>query len=286
MTPALTFALFALFGLIFGSFGNVVIWRLPRNESLSFPGSHCTVCNHPLAPTDNIPLLSYLALRGKCRYCNAPISVRYPIIEALSAVLWGIATLIASNYVEALIFALFFYLLLLLAVIDIDTRRLPNKLVAFLALIGCAGVALSYVSLPATLAFPWKESAEFTRVMLPLALTSDQSPALLGALGVVASALPALLLALVYQAVRHKQGFGMGDIKLLAAIGPFLGLYGGLVLPIAALIGLFALFGARLANKSVSIQTQIPFGPFISIAAVGILIFGPAFWTWYTQLLI
>lgn len=276
---------FALFGLLFGSFGNVVIYRLPRGESLSHPGSHCPECESAIKPSQNIPLLSYLLLKGKCQNCATPISVRYPIIEALSALLFCLAYVMANNIIQALFLAALFYHLLLLSAIDFDLRRLPNPLVASLALFGVLGVGASYFTVPAS----WK--------LIPLINSLSQAYSVapfFGALskysalsstffGLLLGVLPILLLSMLYYFVRKRNGFGMGDIKLLAALSPFLGFATIAVLPLAAFVALFALVFAR---KSIDSSTKIPFGPFISIATVLILLFTLPVSDWYLSFML
>ena len=135
-----------LFGLLFGSFANVVIWRLPRGESLSTPGSHCPSCETAIGWRDNVPVLSWVMLRGRCRSCAAPISARYPLVELTSGVLW-LAMWAVFGPSLALGFAIaFVYLLMILSFIDLDTMRLPNQLVALLAVIGVAGVVVAQIT--------------------------------------------------------------------------------------------------------------------------------------------
>lgn len=283
----LIIAIFALFGLVFGSFANVIIWRLPRKESLSYPASHCPRCNTPLKPYDNIPVISYLILGGKCRACQAPISPRYPIVELISGLLFALAPLLATNIVQAVFVAAFLYLLLVLSWIDFDTRLLPNKLVLALGIFGVFGVALSYIQLPATWSFSWAHPATVMHSALPFFARTAHSSALLDALlGVIISCIPAFLLALFYEVVRKKQGFGMGDIKLLAVLGLFLGWYGVFILPVAAIFALGAIVIGTFLNKKVSLSTQIPFGPFIAIGSMAILMGGPQLWTWYMNLFV
>lgn len=287
MILSLQVALFALFGLLFGSFANVVIWRFPRKESLSYPASHCPKCNNPLKPYDNIPVASYLILRGKCRFCKDPISPRYPIVELTSALLCALAPIMTINLVQAIACAIFLYLLLILSFIDYDTHKLPNGLVGLLGGIGIIGVILSSIKVPTTLQYPWAHCAAIPHQALPFFASSTLASPYIDALGgILVTAGPAFLVALLYRVIRKKQGFGMGDIKLLAVIGLFLGYYGALVLPAAAIIGLIVMIIGSLGNQKVSLSAKIPFGPFIAFASLGILMFGPQVWSWYMQLLI
>jgi leader peptidase (prepilin peptidase) / N-methyltransferase len=261
-----------LFGLVFGSFGNVVIWRLPRGENLSHPGSHCPKCDSPIAWYDNVPLLGWLVLRGKCRNCQAPISPRYPLVELLSGVLWVSAGVRFGFSYTTLAAVVFFYLLQLLAFIDWDTMRLPNSLVGLMFVCGIAGAAV----------------AQFTGVpIVPLIEQGSgilAQPLVASVVGAAASSLVVLAIALVYGAIRKTKGFGTGDIKLLAAIGAFLGLYGLMVMFAGTLIG--AVYGVASARASGdSLKHKFPFGPFLAIGAVLTTLFGQAVWLWYTGLI-
>jgi leader peptidase (prepilin peptidase)/N-methyltransferase len=244
-----------LFGLVFGSFGNVVIWRLPRGESLSVPASHCPQCETPIAWYDNIPIVSWLVLLGRCRACGEPISVRYPAVELASGLLWLAAAVRFGFSTQTVVAIVFFYVLLLLAFIDLDTMRLPNSLVGLLAIVGILGVADSQFS---------------GSPLLPL-LSAGRGwlgePALAAALGVLLSAGTMFLIAFVYAKVRGLKGFGAGDIKLLAVIGLFLGPYGLLVMFIASIGGaIWGIAASRHAEEG--IRHKFPFGPFLALAAV------------------
>jgi leader peptidase (prepilin peptidase)/N-methyltransferase len=262
-----------LFGLLFGSFANVVIWRYPRGESLSRPGSHCPVCESPIAWHDNIPVGSWLALGGRCRACGAWISVRYPVVELLCATLWVLAGVLFGLSLQTVWAVFFFYLLAILSFIDLDLRRLPNGLVGLLFGVGLVGVFIS----------------QFTRFRaLPL-LSSGTGfwgqPLVAATVGAVAAAGLTLLIALAYARVRHVQGSGMGDVKLLAAIGLYLGPYALLALFFANIIG--AAYGVVAARaKGVALRdTPLPFGPFLAGAAIAVTAWGPAVWGWYLSLL-
>ena len=260
-----------LFGLVFGSFGNVVIWRLPRGESLSHPASHCPKCDTPIKWYDNVPLVSWLALLGRCRQCSNPISPRYPLVELLSGVLWLSAGLRFGFTWAALAAVIFFYLLQLLAFIDWDTMRLPNSLVLSLFAVGVAGALASQfasagaVPLVPTLGGVWGQ------------------PLLAALVGACAASGLMLATSLVYSAVRGGQGYGTGDMKLLAVIGIFLGLYSLMTMFFATLLG--AVYGAISARKAgEGGRHKFPFGPFIALAAVIVALVGPSIWSWYAGL--
>lgn len=261
-----------VFGLAFGSFANVVIWRFPRGESVSHPPSACPRCSHSIRWYDNIPVVSWLVLRGRCRDCSEPISPRYPGVEALSGVLWLVAGLRWGISVQTVFAIAMFYLLLILSFIDLDTMRLPNPLVAGLAAIGLAGAAVSQFT-----------SIEAVPLTLPSGLVAG-SPLLGSLVGALASAGVALLIAGAYSVVRKQDGFGMGDVKLLGALGLFLGPYGVLVLFFGAIMG--ALYGVIAGIRSGNgLGGKFPFGPFLAIAAVIVALVGPGLWGWYIGLL-
>ena len=136
-------------GLIIGSFLNVVAWRLPRGESLSHPGSHCPKCDTPIKPYDNVPLISWLLLRGRCRNCGEPISPRYPLVELTTGLLWAGVVLARYDDVPALVRGILLVTFLVpIALIDFDTRTIPNKLTlpaAVLALAVIVGLDLDFL---------------------------------------------------------------------------------------------------------------------------------------------
>ncbi len=261
-----------LFGLLFGSFGNVVIWRLPRGESLSVPASHCPECNTPIAWHDNVPLVSWLVLLGRCRSCGSPISVRYPAVELMSGLLWMAAAIHFGLSWQTAVCIVFFYVLLLLAFIDIDTMRLPNQLVGLLAIIGAGSLAIT----------------QFTDItaapLMPLGQGLLSIPVVYALFGALISAGSVLLIALIYSRVRGIEGFGMGDIKLLAVMGLFLGPYTLLVLLLGSVFG--ALYGVVASRgHDEGMRHKFPFGPFLALAAVVVTLAGVPFVAWYAGLL-
>jgi len=260
-----------LFGLLFGSFANVVIWRQPRGESIAHPGSHCPGCDAPIAWYDNIPVASWLVLHGRCRHCHEPISRRYPLVEAASGALFLVAALVWGPSVRAIFGAALFWFLLVLSMIDIDHMRLPNPLVGALALVGLLGALLSQL-------LGWQ--------VVPLvgvgARGLTAQPLVAAGIGVLLGAgLPAAI-ALAYRAIRGTSGFGMGDVKLLGALGIFLGPYVLLTFFIASLLGAIgALVGVRKAGIK---GRHIPFGPWLAAGGVITSIVGPALVRWYLTL--
>ena len=266
----------AVFGLIFGSFANVVIWRFPRGESVSTPGSHCPGCGHPIRPTDNIPVVSWLVLRGRCRDCGSPIAWRYPAVETLSAVLWVAAGLAFGFTPRAGVAVVLFYLLLILAFIDLDVMRLPNALVALLAAVGFGAVLAGQFT-----------GAPFAP-LTPLPTTGWPGQPVGGAL--LGLALGAGFLGLIsggYALVRRKRGLGMGDLKLVAAAGLFLGPYVLVALLMASAFGLVGglPFVLRRGDGPMR-QRRFPFGPFLAAGIVAASLIGPPIVGWYMALLV
>jgi len=254
-----------VFGLIIGSFLNVVIWRMPRGESLSHPGSACPSCGHSIRWWDNIPVLSWLLLRAKCRDCGVAISARYPAIELGTGaafaivVAWRLA--VDANWFEsgakffAAIIALvaFLYLAAIsiaLAIIDLETHKLPNRIV--LPAYGVSIVLLAAASL----------------------LAGDLDSLLRGAIGLAVLFAAYFVMALVYPG-----GMGFGDVKLVGVLGLYLGWTSWAALAVGAFAAflLGAVFSAvllilRRANR----KSGIPFGPWMLLGCwVGLLVGGP-----------
>lgn len=268
MEPTFFWALIAgLYGLLFGSFANVVIWRMPRGESLVTPGSHCPDCSTPIPWYDNIPVASWLLLRGRCRNCGKAISIRYPMVELASGALWALAVLAFGPSARAGFAIVFYYVLLLLSAVDLQTFRLPNLLLGILAAVGAAGVATS--SLTRTPALPL--------------IDAGLQPWWAAIIGAVASAGTALAIALLYKLMRNAEGFGMGDVKLLAVIGLYLGPHGLMTLFLASIVG--AVYGVIVSRRHADgLKARIPFGPFLAGSAVMISLIGPQAWSAYMNL--
>jgi leader peptidase (prepilin peptidase) / N-methyltransferase len=238
----------AVVGAIFGSFLNVVAYRLPRGESLSRPRSRCPQCQTPIKPYDNVPVLSWLALRGRCRSCRAPISARYPLVEAVTGLLCALVVIAKGPDEDALLGLVLVLLLVPITLIDLDHRIIPNKLTLLGAIVAPALVA----------------------VIDPGALPEHLIAA-------VAAGGFFLLAVIAYPA-----GMGMGDVKLAAVLGLFLGRDVGPALLVALVAGtlvgaaVIARKGAREGRK-----TAVPFGPFLALGGVVALFAGDAMVDWY-----
>lgn len=261
-----------LYGALLGSFANVVIWRFPRGESLVAPGSHCPTCGHAVRWYDNVPIVSWMALRGRCRDCGERISARYPVVEAVSAVLWVLAALRWGWSATTVSAAVMFWLLLVLAFIDIDTMRLPNPLVTILAGWGGAAVVLAQ--------FAGVPSGPIVGVASagPLA-----APVVAALAGVILGGGLTLGFAMLYGSVRGKAGFGMGDVKLLAALGLYLGPYVIFALFAGSVLGAVGgvLQVRRAASDEALVHRRFPFGPYLALGAVLAALFGPQAWSAY-----
>lgn len=231
-----------IFGLAFGSFANVVIQRVPRTESLVKPPSECPKCLTPLQFRDNVPLVSWLLLRGKCRHCGEPISARYPLVELATALLFaGIGARFGVDWALPA-FLLYAWTLLVLAVIDAHTRKIPNR--------------LTYPLTPTLL------------VLLGAAAFLQGQPGWL--LRAVIAGLLAFFL-LFTMAVINPGGMGMGDVKLAAFLGLGLGYlgWGHVVLGLFAgfLVGGVTAIGLLVVRRR-SRKDLIPFGPYLAVGAL------------------
>ena len=250
------FSAFVFFsGLCVGSFLNVCIWRIPRDESVAWPGSHCPACNHAIAPWDNIPLLSWLILNGKCRHCKIPISPRYFLVELLTGTLFAVLWLLHGWTILTPLYIFFTSALILGTFVDFDHLILPDRVT-----IGgmIAGPVLS-------LAFP------------SLHGQTDRLPALLHSLGGLALGFGILwLVSTVGRLVLKREAMGFGDVKLLGAIGACLGWQSVLfTIFFSSLSGtLVGLTLIALGKKE--LQSRIPYGPHIALAALLWMLCGPA----------
>jgi leader peptidase (prepilin peptidase)/N-methyltransferase len=239
-----------LFGLVVGSFLNVVIHRVPRRESVVWPASHCPHCGEPIRPRENIPLISYLLLRGRCKNCKEPISARYPAVEATTGLLFGVAAYKFGTSLDLLHALVFISALIPLAAIDLEHRLLPNAIVGPAALVG---LLLSILANPAG----WW--------IYPLSAIA------------VAGAL--LGLALIY-----PSGMGMGDVKMGGMLGAFLGPYAALAVFLGALIGAIT-GGLLMAAGKVHRRSALPFGLFMAAGGLISLFAGPQLWDLYLNLM-
>lgn len=241
-----------VFGLIVGSFLNVVIVRLPQGRSIVMPRSACPSCGRLIAAFDNIPVLSFLMLRGKCRSCRAKISVRYPLIEVLTAVLF-LAVEMKFGLGPEVLFRHWPWVSILVAVtfIDLEHYLIPDQLS-----LGGSVLGLLTSLLPNEMG--WQQSL----------------------LGFLFGFGCFYVLALVYFQVRGRSGMGGGDIKLLGMVGTFLGWQGVIfTIMLSSILGSFVgLIWARMQHKKDLMKFAIPYGPFLVIGALFYYFFGNQLW--------
>lgn len=266
------------FGLLFGSFANVLIWRVPRAESIVSPGSHCPHCGHAVRWYDNIPVASWLLLRGRCRDCTQPIPWRYPLVEVASGVLWVTAYWRWGLAPELPLAIVFFYLLLVLTAIDLDTRRLPTPLVWAIAASAGASIVASLLS-----------GLHFGPIIGVDSSGLLSNPLASGGLGFVLGGGASVAIAFLYSAIRKADGLGFGDVRLLGAMGLVLGPYVLLAYALANILGLFgaipALIAARKGGQASlpNAPVAIPFGPYLAAAGIITAMWGPAIWLGYLR---
>jgi leader peptidase (prepilin peptidase)/N-methyltransferase len=250
------FYIFAfVFGAVVGSFLNVCIYRLPKEESVVFPPSHCLQCDYRIRWYDNIPLLSYIALRGKCRSCKTRISPQYPAVELINGLLTLFLFTKFGPTVSFLVLFLFCSALVVITFIDLEHQIIPD-------VISLPGIGVGFAS---SFILPW---------------LSWQS----SLIGILAGGGSLLLVAYGYQFLTKKEGMGGGDIKLLAMMGAFLGWR---AVP-------FIIFSASLVGSIIGItlmvvqkrdaKLAIPFGPFLAFGAILYIFFGRQIIWWYLSL--
>jgi leader peptidase (prepilin peptidase) / N-methyltransferase len=238
-------------GLIVGSFLNVCIYRLPRRESVNWPGSHCTSCNRSLSWYENIPLVSWMALGGRCRTCRTPISAAYPIVEAVTGLVFLAAFLLYGLTPIFLVRVAFACAMIVLFVIDLRHRILPN-------VITVPGIVVGFAA----------------SLWLPPGWLSSL-------LGLVIGGGVLFLIGEIYYRTRGVEGMGMGDVKMLAMIGAFLGW------PLMILTLILASFagslfgGVMIASGRGGMKAALPFGTFLAVGALIAAVAGDPIVTWY-----
>jgi leader peptidase (prepilin peptidase)/N-methyltransferase len=244
-------ALTAILGAMIGSFLNVVAYRLPRSKSLVTPGSQCPGCDTPIKPYDNVPVLGWLLLRGRCRTCGTAISPRYPAVEALTAALAVAVIIVEHSTVDKVLGLVLVGILVPIALIDLDHQIIPNKITAPAAILALAiGLALKPAGVPEQL--------------------------------IAGAGAAAFLFVFV---LAYPRGMGMGDVKLAGVLGLFLGREVGVAIFVAVIAG--TLVGAAVMAR-LGVQrgrrTRVPFGPFLALGGIVALLAGPAIVHWYLHL--
>jgi leader peptidase (prepilin peptidase)/N-methyltransferase len=241
-----------ILGLIVGSFSNVCIYRIPRNESIIYPASHCPKCRSNISPKDNIPLLSYILLKGRCRNCKSKISIQYPIVELLTGLIYLIIYLAYGLSVQTLIYIILSSALITIAFIDLNEQIVPD-------VISLPGIVIGFI----------------ISFFVPYILFINS------ALGVVVGGGIILIIGLAGSVIFKKEAMGGGDVKLAAMIGAFLGWR---YIVISLFLGFFlgALAGIILIMAKIkSREDVVPFGPFIVLGSLITLLWGEKIISWY-----
>ncbi|MCL4796341.1 MAG: A24 family peptidase [Bryobacteraceae bacterium] len=245
-----------LFGLLIGSFLNVCISRLPYDESVVTPRSHCPRCSAWIAWYDNIPLLSYVLLSGRCRHCRAAISWRYPAVEALTGGLFWLSVTIHGTTLAGLKWSVFAAILVALIFTDLETRILPDEFTK-------AGMVAGFLLAPVAPLPPGLLSIFWPQATPELISLLDS----LAAAGLLAGGM--WLMAVVYERVRKREGLGFGDVKMLALLGAFLGLESALLVMVLASLGgsVLGLIWVKLRGEDIG-SYELPFGSFLGVAGL------------------
>jgi leader peptidase (prepilin peptidase) / N-methyltransferase len=262
-----------LFGLVIGSFLNVCILRIPNSKSIVLPPSHCPSCGIPIKPYDNIPVVSWLVLAGRCRKCKVRISAMYPMVELGTGLLFVACYLVFGLNAEALKWAIFGALMIVLTVTDLRERILPDK-VNFVGL--GLGLLLSFFTRPVDGTATWLANHVFAYPPPDAVLSFGD--ALIGA-GVASGLL--WLVAEGYFRARGREGMGLGDVKMMAMAGAFLGLQRALLTILAG-----SLLGSVIGIAVIAIgrkgrDFELPFGTFLGAGAMLVVFFGSAALDWY-----
>ncbi len=252
MPDILLHSLIFCVGTCIGSFLNVCIYRLPAQKSVVHPGSACPSCQTPIRFYDNIPILSYLIIKGRCRHCKAPIAIRYPLIELMGGL---IALCIALKFgltLSSLAYFIFATALLVITFIDIDHQIIPNE-------ISLPGIPIGFAV------------SFFIPEVTPIE----------SLIGILAGGGGLWAVATIYLMLTRREGMGFGDVKLLGMVGAFIG-WKGVIVTIFAASAIGTLVGVAAMLKSrKDMKMAIPFGPFLSIGAMIYLFFGDMLINWY-----
>jgi len=264
-------------GLLIGSFLNVCVFRLPRDLSVVRPRSFCPGCEHTIAWYDNVPIVSYVVLGARCRHCKARIPLRYPVVELSTAAAFGVCVAALGPSLAALKYCIFSAILITLIASDMEERILPDEFT----------IGGTVVGLVLALFVPMERPGDigFARLLLSsevgwrwLSLTES-------AIGAGLSAAMIWVVGWGYEKLRHREGLGFGDVKMIAMIGAFLGLRWALLTLIAA--SLFGSVGGLayifLTGKDAS-SYELPFGSFLGLAALAVAIFGDVVVVWFSRL--
>lgn len=261
----------ALFGLLIGSFLNVCIYRLPLDLSIVSPRSFCPNCNAAVSAWENVPLVSYLFLRGKCRHCRNPISIRYPLVELSMALLFAWFVARSGLSIAALRDCTLSALLLALIFTDLETRILPESLTV-------GGIVLGPLF---ALGTPMRGGTAALLGLHGRWASLEESVA-----GILIPAAPLWATGWLFEKIRKKQGLGFGDVVMIAEIGAFLGIRGALLtLLIASLSGSIIGIAYIVAKRESVGSYELPLGSFLGVAGIFVAAFGQQVVGWYEGLL-
>ena len=266
-----------LLGLVIGSFLNVCILRIPADKSIVLPASSCPKCGKAIAPYDNIPVLSWIFLGGKCRNCKTKISAMYPAVELLTGLLFLACYLVFGLTADALKWAVFAALLVVLTITDLRERILPDE-VNFFGL--GAGLLFSFFTKSLDGTALWLANRWFDFPPPQMALSFADA-----ALGALAGSGLLWIVAEGYFRLRGREGMGLGDVKMMAAVGAFLGLKRTLLTVLmgsllGSVIGIFLIAVSKKGR-----DYELPFGTFLGAGALLVVFFGTPALHWYESLL-
>lgn len=260
--------LIIIVGLAFGSFANVLIYRIPKDRSIIKPRSSCPECGSEIFWYDNIPLISWIILKGKCRNCRSPIPVKYPLVEALSAIIFVISYLLFGLSINSLVATLFLYVLLVVSFIDLEVRIIPNKIIYPAILIAISLSAIFYL---------------IGKPLLPLLGRKSLATSFFSGLAVF---LLILIIDFLGRIVYKKEGIGAGDIKLSFFMGIILGYHVFLAVFFAFLLGaVIGLLTLTIRKKRKNDDAYMPMGPFLSLGSFLAIVCGEKILNWYLRLL-
>lgn len=268
-----------LLGMVMGSFFNVCIYRLPKNQSVVNPPSHCCACGHKLSFWDMVPVLSFVLLGGRCRYCNARITPRYALVELLTGLLFLMTYFLTGASLELVFYLIFVSIMVIITFIDIDHRIIMDRF----AIIGfLLAPAYLFAALIPSSAFSHSLFYGFSGVN-----SVSDLPIRSALLGGLIGACSLLAVDLLGRAIYKKESMGFGDVKLMAWAGIFLGVKGVIValifaLWVAAVAGLILL---RVRKRSGNQDHQMPFGPFLAAGSVFAIFFAGRVVSWYLSYL-
>ena len=270
-------ALVLLVGLLIGSFLNVCIVRLPHGRSIVTPPSQCPRCKQPIKFYDNIPVISYLLLRGKCRTCGLPISRRYPLVELMNALVYGWVFHEFGLNGEAIIIMALCSSLIVITFIDLDYQIIPDS-------ITLPGMALGLVVAPFFMPALAGPPPFYLDRLVPQDWQYVQS-LINSVIGLLVGAAPLFILGWIWEKLRHVEAMGGGDVKLMGMFGSFLGWKSALLIIMLGAIAGSVVGVALILLRKHKAENVIPFGPFLAVGALATMLYGNDIISWYLGLL-